>query len=46
LKNHCTIENGEEDEEFDKAALTQAIARVGMGDALKPEPAKDHYGQI
>lgn len=44
----CTLENGEEDEEFDKASLTRAIAGVagGMEGALKPGPAKGYCGRV
>jgi len=39
-KNQCTLENGEEDEEFDEISLTQAIARIVVGGVLKPKPIK------
>jgi len=39
-KNQCTLENGEEDEEFDKATFTRANVRVAIGGDLKHEPAK------
>jgi len=44
-KNQCTLENGKEDKEFDKAALVQAVARVAVGGVLKPKPAKRHYSR-
>jgi len=44
-KNQCTLGNGEEDEEFDKVALMQAIAKVVVGGVLKPKPTKGHCGQ-
>jgi len=41
-KIQCTLKNGENDEEFNKATLMQALARVAMGGILKSEPTKGH----
>jgi len=44
-KNQCTLENGEEDKEFDEAVVMRVIARVVVGGVLKPKPARGHYLQ-
>jgi len=37
-KNQCTLENDQENKEFDKAALTRAVARIAVEHVLKPRP--------
>jgi len=45
-KNQCSMENGEEDEEFDKAALMQAVAKGVVEGVLKLVPTKGQYGRV
>jgi len=45
-KNQCILENGEEDEKFEEAILTRAIAKVAVEVVLKSKPAKEHCSQV
>jgi len=42
----ATLENGEEDEEFEEPAVTRVVARVAKGGVLKLESTKGCYKEL